>query len=878
MLLAFGLFLLVAEMNQPGRLNMLFLLLWSAMQTCGQTLQEKTGNFSAQVRILPQEKLYLHTDKSCYITGEQMFFKAYLVDAMYHMPVTVSRYVYVEIINPFDSVVARVKVRPLNEMYYGNIKLSEQWADGYYRLRAYTHFMRNLPEEYFFSKTIYVADPISAKLDVRTAFHMPDDKTVEMELRLHDRNPEPESLPEQVSVRLNAGRAQLVKQKDGVYKMSFRLQAAEKQRMLLLETVYRGYAYRKFLHVPFPEMQYDVAFYPEGGQLVDGADCTIALKAQNADGSSAIVSGHVVDAEGNSYADFATTYCGMGVFRANLSAGRQYYARCVRDDGVSLQVALPPVQADACALRIRQTRDMVLLALNRPREPHAGNSCYLLVHQRGNILYADAWDASTELLFRTSDLSSGVVHFVLLDAGFNPVSERLVFVNNKDQATAMLEPDKEITHARGKVSVTLSVSEAGLPALGHCSVSVTDDGEVVPDTAANILSYLLLTSDLRGEIENPAAYFQNDKQASRRLDMLMLTQGWRRYDLAKALAGHLERPVYEVEQCQKISGRVQGALLLRPAVAAQVTLITQNNMYADMVMTDSAGNFVFDRFELPDTTLVLVQALSGKNSDRLVLTVNKDSFPVVSTWTYPAGGAENTERMEQYIRKEEMRYTYENGMRMVNLSEVDVVARKKAETRSAYTSYADQSLTVDQITKVGGLTVKKLLERMGSVSVDAAGTVSIRGKSPVLLLVNDVETDLALLDDMDPYEILRIDILQSTLAFGQKSANGVISISTRTVEGIAGKPKLNMEKYMPLGYLQPAEFYAPCYDTPEKRKDPVPDLRTTLYWTPTLRLDEDGKACFDFYSADQSAAYTLLLQGITQNGQVIYAKTRIRNQ
>ncbi len=862
----------------------LLVVLWfgCAVSVCAQTtdgLQGRIDNFIYQTQLFPQEKIFVQTDKPYYMTGEQMFFKAYLVDATYHIPVTVSRYVYVEIVNPFDSVVARVKVRPTNEMYYGNIHLPENWADGHYRVRAYTHFMRNLPEDYFFSKTIYIADPISAKLDVRTKFDMQANGTVCMELQLFDKNPEPETLPETVSVRLNGARAQQLKQENGAYKLSFHLPATEKKRIMMLETRYRGYVYRKFLQVPFPETQYDVAFYPEGGQLIAGADCTVALKAQNSDGSSAAVSGRVVDDGGNVYAEFATTHCGMGVFRVNLSADRPYYADCLREDGASLRVALPPVRTETSALQVRQVRDMIWLAVNRPEKSLPGENYYLFAHQRGDVLYADSWDGQSELLLRKSELPSGVVHFILLDADFHPISERLVFVNNDDQATVRLHTDKTIFSARDKVSFSISASVREAPVKGHCSVSVTADGEVIPDTMANILSYLLLTSDLRGEIENPAAYFDaNDKGAAYKLDMLMLTQGWRRYDVPAALEGRFETPVYEVEKSQKITGSVQGALLLRPAVSAQVSLITQNGLFADMVSTDSLGRFVFDRFELPDTTSVLIQALSKKNSDRLLLAIDQDSFPAIGSWRYPDTQAETGTVLQQYIRKEEMRYTYENGMRLVNLAEIDVVAQKKAETRSAYTAYADQSLTAEQITKVGGLTVKKLLARLGSVTVDATGTVFIRGKSPVLLLVNDVETDLSFLDDMDPDEILRIDVLQSTLAFGQKSANGVISISTKTVEGITDKPKLNMAKISLLGYLQPAEFYAPCYDTPEKRADPKPDLRTTVYWHPALELDANGNACFEFYTADQSGTYTVFLQGITQDGRIMCTQMQIQNQ
>lgn len=70
------------------------------------------GNFYRQRMTYPQEKIHLHMDKSHYVSGEKIWFRIYLVDAFSHLPETASRYVYVELINPVDSVVSRIKIRP----------------------------------------------------------------------------------------------------------------------------------------------------------------------------------------------------------------------------------------------------------------------------------------------------------------------------------------------------------------------------------------------------------------------------------------------------------------------------------------------------------------------------------------------------------------------------------------------------------------------------------------------------------------------------------------------------------------------------------------------------------------------------------------------
>ena len=74
---------------------------------------------------------------------------------------------------------------------------------------------------------------------------------------------------------------------------------------------------------------------------------------------------------------------------------------------------------------------------------------------------------------------------------------------------------------------------------------------------------------------------------------------------------------------------------------------------------------------------------------------------------------------------------------------------------------------------------------------------------------------------------------------------------------------------MPLGYQQPVEFYAPKYDTPEKRNAPTPDLRTTIHWQPVVQADSSGVASFEFYTADDPASYSVIIEGLGNDGSII---------
>lgn len=118
---------------------------------------------STQLSLFPQEKIYLHTDKDSYIAGDTLWFRAYVVDAATHEPLTASRYVYAELQSSEkppsgEERPAPVRIRILERdgIYAGYFPLPLTSKSGDYTLTAYTAYMRNLSPAYFFRKNIRV--------------------------------------------------------------------------------------------------------------------------------------------------------------------------------------------------------------------------------------------------------------------------------------------------------------------------------------------------------------------------------------------------------------------------------------------------------------------------------------------------------------------------------------------------------------------------------------------------------------------------------------------------------------------------------------------------------------------------------------------------
>ena len=793
-------------------INIFIISSLSAQQTLKVTKEEGLIDaFNQQLSVFPQEKIYLHTDKPYYITGEKIWFRAHLTDALTHIPAPFSRYVYVELFNSTDSLISRVKIRNEEGFYYGQIVIPPGVSEGAYTLRAYTSYMLNLDEHDLCTKQIFISHPKS----------------------------------EQVVAS------------------------------------------------PAPETDFDVTFYPEGGSLLTGGLRRVAFKALMPDGNPAQIEGNVYDQNDHEYDRIKTVYMGMGSFMLSPEEGKTYHVVCTNDRGQTKRFELPAAQQTGYALTAGISKDNVYVKVLKPAPEAQNDKLFLLAHTRGFVHFVLSWDWNRDILYLPQrDFHSGVLHLVLFDDAFNPVSERLLFINNDDQAHVSYSNDFEQFDARAPVNNRIALTDTdGQPLTGNFSVAVTADHAVTVDSTANILTYLLLTSDLRGHIENPAAYFKKDNTSAGALDLLMLTQGWRRYDVAAIAQGRPTRPTIPIEFGPVISGRVKRLILDRSVEKSQVSIVAANGDYFDVTETDSEGRFSFNVSEQPDSSVFIVHAFheSKIRVTPLELLINDETFPkkTIPTVVLPEIDKESVTnyagRAFQYFRIEEDMWT-------LALSEVTVTAQRNLDTniarRSAYYGTPSNSINVDKLA-FKPVRVADLLIRIPNVVIRGE-TISIRQQGTPLLVIDDnvqmLSPDESMIDYLEnnvPVEMIeQIDVLKdasNTAVFGKDGANGVIMIFTK--RGFVLKDdriKYNIKRYVPLGYQKPVDFYAPKYDTPEKRNDRKPDLRTTIHWQPVVQTDSTGVASFTFYTADEKTSYSVVIEGVTDDGKIIRKDEKIR--
>ncbi|MDR2774037.1 MAG: TonB-dependent receptor plug domain-containing protein [Tannerella sp.] len=843
-----------------------------------------TGYFIEQLGRYPQEKLYLHTDKPYYISGEKIWFRAHKVDALLHSQTNTGRYVYAELIDPLDSVVCRVKIHPDSlALFHGYMPLDEGLPEGNYTLRAFTRYMENQGEDYFFRKTIPVFDPLSLRFDTHTSFSFDGDDT-KASFRFVDKQSGHSFEPENLTVRRNydAGKKTTFDD-DTTASVTFGSLKKEKSGVMTLNLLYEGKKYTKYIRMPSPENDFDVSFMPEGGYLLAGANNAIAFKAIKSNGLSEDIDCTVVDSEGQIIKTVKSLHLGMGVFDLYPEQGKKYFVECTGSNNITRRFELPRAEAAHCGLKVKRIRNKVFAVVNKASDYKSQTELYLLVHIRGGVLYNEKWNPEREfIVFEDPFFPSGVSQFVLYNADKQVISERLIF-NYSDSEIARLDfsTDRENYAAKQQIVSTVKITDVNdVPLAGNFSVSVTDDKDVIPDSCSNIISSFLLTSELAGYIENPSYYLkQDDREAVVALDLLMMTQGWRRYAVPEIIRGELSTPAIPVEGSQVIAGKADGMFTSVKDGYISVLAMKDSAINAHVVQTDNKGRFELDGIDYPDSTRFIIQAVTKKGGKHVFLEVDEPRpFPeaksIILLRDMLSGNVPDS-----YIAKADEKYLSENGMRIVNLAEVEVTAKRKAPTQSAYYSEVTSSrvITADDIEKSHYTSMKILLMQIPGIMI-TGDAISVRGGGAPLVVIDDLPDenfDIMSLEVSDIGDIFLIKDASAGAMFGPKAINGALVISTKQGFIQRRAKSHNISNFIELlGFQMPLEFYSPKYDVSQKYT--TADLRSTVYWKPNVRTPQTGEASFDFYSADAETTYSVVIEGVSDQGHLIYKKAKIR--
>ena len=813
-------------------------MLCSYHYTANATIKKDKYESGLEFGNLNASKIYVHLDRSQYLIGEDIWFKAYLLNALTNAPDNSGQIVYVDLIGANATILATKIIKTENGSGHGDFKLKVDYVPGEYTLRAYTNYMRNFDETLYFKKNILV----------------------------HSLN--------QISSSGSIDNANEIAPKESY-------------------------------NTPYQKP--DLQFFPEGGDLTSGLVNRIAFKALGTDGKGMAIHGKIVDTSGNEILRFDSAHLGMGAFTFIPKAG-EIYSAIVKVKKQQHTYQLPAVLNRGTILNTYE-RDTYYKIDIRSTLSNGINGFRLVAKQKKGVVYsAEIQGDKKEVLVNIpkSALETGIVQITLFDNKDHAICERLVFFNPDGIDPKVSATTSKKTYGKREL-VTLQIQlDPSIENKRDANISISA-GDISVNSPLyqhiDIKTYLLLNSELRGEIENPGYYFNPEVPESKKyLDLLMMTQGWRKFVAPTIVEARPKNLEFLPETGITLKGSVKSTYNHDIPAIAEVVLTYKNSleMGQDVAKTDAGGNFMFTDLNFADTTTVLLQARSlnakSKKGQKSAASRGSDFYLALDTIVPPKVIAKKNSEMAPVKEDEEVFLATARTLigssagfsitdRTIVLEEAVLEAdQKKKEGRFGVkrraSLYIRPSHTVDytEVRKAPiGHALTALQGRVPGVRVTgdhvfmSGRAITHVGGAVPLFLLDGVPVDQLTIMTTPISDIDFVDVIQRGQAaiYGSAGVNGAIAVYT--LKGNEGRqeerPKATEDtaNFIHPGFTIHRKFYEPVYPgiSPDKNK---PDYRTTLCWKPTLQLGKNGKAKISFYAADVSTTYKVVLEGITPEG------------
>ena len=810
---------------------------------------------------LPQEKVSLHFDNTSYYQGDNIWFQCYIVTPERNRPTSLSKTLYVELLNPGGEIVA-TRILPIrNGRCHGNFSLTQlPFYAGFYEVRAYTKYMLNFGEDCIFSRILPV-------------FEKPETPGDYAQKEIHP---------------------------------------------------YTVYKYPRIRKQPKKGKKLNLKFYPEGGHMVEGLPARIAFEATDAWGNPVDITGKIINSEKDSLFAFASLHEGRGVFsytpgEKEVRAVVQWEGKTYRFDlpevqptGISFGVD-NLASADSIGIRLQKHRQM------------ADDMAGLAILCRGQLhrfYLLDLNDGSEPLHFNLSrhDMPVGVAQAVVFNSDGHILADRLFFTGRPDTVCITAQTDRASYLPYDSIGLEICLQDTmGNPLRAPMSVSVRDGKDEVEERHS-LLTDLLLMSEIKGYVRHPAWYFEADDELHRRaLDHLLMVQGWRRYDWEQQAGVTPFELKNRPEQGIEVHGKVVSMVQSKPKADMDITVLMKRDTLGNdssqtlfsSLVSDSLGRFRLCTDVKGRWDLILSVTKNGKKKDhRIVL----DRVFSPSPKTYPLAEMQIETVQEEVLTPdslnaipEELDFdriidAYEDSLRQTGqaekihrLNEVVVTTKKRDRTHDVYearrksVAYYDVASEIDDIldrNKFIGDDIHELLTNMNSnfsKIIAPGGTEYLRYKWKQILFVINYERTY--LDEMsaNKYRLLTLESiksiyisedLQTILQYADPKLSPfdildlygcAVLIETYPEAEIPARAAKGVRKTHLEGYSQVKEFYQPNYRVLPPQAD---DYRRTLYWNPEVVPDKDGRARLRFFNNSRCSKPRITIETLTGNGQI----------
>lgn len=787
-------------------------------QTSSTTGQQLETALQQQQRELPQEQLYVQTDRSLYYPGEVVWLSAYLVGNDNTTAAAQSDMVHVELLRPSGTALTTTSIPRNAGAFTADLQLPSDLPGGTYTLRAYTNYQGNFGSRYIYTKTIQVQRSVIPqlllKLDIERETYAPGDEVqaffsardlqdtplqavaIEYQLRVAGQVHESYTLAtNQVgSAQLRATLPDDINTQD--VQLSVRLQYNGKQEQISRPV---GIALNNIT----------LKLLPEGGEWIEGLDCQMAFIAKDEFGEPADVSGTLYDADDQEVLKFKSLHDGMGKF--TIAASVKPPCRVRLDQPIAGQRVYPLPDPVAGSWQINtqydQGDELVLHA-----DALQAEELQIALRAGGQLHDCLVWsleEGKQQLGIDVSGLPMGIAQLTVFDQQLRPVWERLVFLHPNHQLQVEISSDKEQYSFRDQVHLDIEVSDdRGKPVAGLFSLAVSDDRlhSFVDDKQPNILAQLLLSGELSGKIHEPNYYFDpQEADALAALDVLMLTHGWRRFHWRELL--------------QRQASDWQ-AMLQHPVESVQLT-----------------GHIRFAGRSLRN------QKIKVRGVESLEVETTKQGY-----FSVPP----------RIMQGENLLVEYRGFTQEATLYHGGPLAVKNRFSPAAAEERAQGLLLTEALPKELDPSSQELKETL----VLAKPKESLMDGEQLLDEVVVVGRDVTRRKDLSSsISVIRRDWDQQTLTSHDLDMELDMEEEVPTIA-------IHSSRSLELPVIR--EFAFPQYHNPWMKMREMIDQRKTLYWNGRLRTNTQGKAEVAFYTADEMTTYRVILEGLGTSAHPAY--------
>jgi hypothetical protein len=609
---------------------------------------------------------------------------------------------------------------------------------------------------------------------------------------------------------------------------------------------------------------YDVQFFPEGGNLVSGIVSKVAFKAVGKNGLGVAFSGAVVDQHNDTVARFKPLKFGMGNFSFTPAANNTYKA-IVKFNGEKVTKDLPGVNSQGYVMSLTDNGAQLDVTVKG-----TDGNIYLFVHTRQMIKAAESsyiTNGTAHFTINKSLLGDGISGITIFNNAKQPVCERLYFKRPAQKLFIDAGADQQQYALRKKVNINVSAKgQVGKPVLANMSMAVYRVDSLQEVDHSNIFDYLWLGSDLKGNIESPDYYFKNaNAETDEALDNLMLTQGWRRFQWSQVLENRPPAFNYLPEYTGHIvTAKITNTLTNTPAVDILTYLgVPGKRVQVYVSQSDSLGHLWYSTKDFYGPGEIVAQTNTMADTTYRIDILNPFSEQF-SKSTLPKFEFVNS--MQNALQAHSL------GIQVLNIYSANNIKRfyEPAVDSSAFYSKPYKTYKLDDFTRFTTMeedlreyvSEDNIVRSKGRFHIKVLNDRGFLDGDPLVLLDGVPIFDINKIFAVDPLKVKKLEVIRERFFYGQSAQEGIFSFTTYKGDlgGVELDPKAVVIDYE--GLQLHRQFYSPVYDSEVQTASRIPDFRNLLYWTPSV--SNDGKV--SFYTSDQAGKYVGVVQGITGNG------------